>query len=59
MDASYKAAHELYAEISAKNPVFKELWESQRAFRDDVNSWWQIAEYTMDSYAIRYRNAQK
>ena len=59
MDACYKASHELYAEISAKNPAFKELWDSQKAFRDDANLWLQVAEYTMDSYAIRYRNAQK
>ncbi len=59
MDACQKAAHELYTEIGAKNPVFKELWESQKAFRDDANLWLQVAEYTMDSYSIRYRNAQK
>ena len=59
MDACYNAANELYAEISATNPAFKELWDSHKAFRDDENLWWQIAEYTMDSYAIRYRNAQK
>ncbi|MBS0244335.1 MAG: TRAP transporter substrate-binding protein, partial [Proteobacteria bacterium] len=56
MDACKKAADELYDEIGGKNETFKELWASQKTFRDEVNLWWQIAEYTMDSYQIRYRN---
>ncbi|MFV0294792.1 MAG: TRAP transporter substrate-binding protein [Hyphomicrobiaceae bacterium] len=59
MDTMYKAANDLYAEISAKNPAFKEMLESQRAFAKDSTLWWQVAEYTMDSYLIRYRNMQK
>ncbi len=59
MDTCYKAAYELYAEISAKNPAFKKLYDSHKAFQDDAYLWHQIADYTMDSYMIRYRNAQK
>ena len=56
MDACWKAANELYAEIAEKNANFKKLYESYSAFRADGYLWHQIADYTMDSYMIRYRN---
>jgi TRAP-type mannitol/chloroaromatic compound transport system substrate-binding protein len=56
MDTCYKAANELYAELSAKNEWFKKMYDSLTAFRSDQYLWWQVAEYTMDSYQIRYRN---
>jgi TRAP-type mannitol/chloroaromatic compound transport system substrate-binding protein len=56
MDACYKAANELYGEINAKNPAFKKIYDSYVAFRADGYLWTQIADYTMDSYMIRYRN---
>ena len=56
MDGCYKAAQELYAEINAKNPAFKKLYDSYKAFQDDGYLWHQVADYTMDSYMIRYRN---
>ena len=56
MDGCYKAANELYAELSAKNEWFKKMYDNLAAFRADQYLWWQVAEYTMDSYQIRYRN---
>jgi TRAP-type mannitol/chloroaromatic compound transport system substrate-binding protein len=56
MDTCYKAANELYAELSAKNEWFKKMYDHLSAFRSDQYLWWQVAEYTMDSYQIRYRN---
>jgi len=56
MDACYKAAQELYAELNQKNPAFKKLYESYKAFMDDGYLWHQVAHSTMDSYMIRYRN---
>ncbi len=58
MDACYKAANELYAEINAKNPAFKKLYDHYLAFQNDGYLWHQHADYTMDSYMIRYRNAK-
>ncbi len=55
MDACYKAAQELYAEINAKNPAFKKIYDSYTAFMADGYLWHQVADYTMDSYMIRYR----
>jgi TRAP-type mannitol/chloroaromatic compound transport system substrate-binding protein len=55
MDAAYKATNEIYDEISAKNPDFKKMYEHMRAFRNEEYLWWQIAEYSFDSYMIRAR----
>jgi TRAP-type mannitol/chloroaromatic compound transport system substrate-binding protein len=53
LDAAAKAADELYAELSAKSPIFKKGFESMVAFRQEQYTWWQIAEYAFDSYQIR------
>ena len=55
MDASFKAANELYAEISATNADFKKVYDAVVAFRGDQYLWWQIAEYGFDSFMIRSR----
>ena len=55
MDAAYKAANEVYAETSAGNPEFKTLYESLKPFRDDGFLWWQVAEYSFDTFSIRSR----
>jgi TRAP-type mannitol/chloroaromatic compound transport system substrate-binding protein len=55
MEASYKAANELYAETSAKNAPFKKIWDDIAAYRNEEYLWWQVAEYTYDSFMIRMR----
>ncbi|MCX7320113.1 MAG: TRAP transporter substrate-binding protein [Hyphomicrobiales bacterium] len=55
MDASLKAANEVYAETSASNPAFKKIYDSMVAFRGDQYTWWQVAEYSFDSFMIRSR----
>jgi TRAP-type mannitol/chloroaromatic compound transport system substrate-binding protein len=55
MDVCQKATNELWAEISAGNANFKKAIESMIAFRNDEYLWWQVAEYTFDSYMIRSR----
>src|SRR5712691_2072147 len=55
MEAALGAALELYREVSAENPLFKKVWESTLAFRNDQYLWWQIAEYGYDTYLIRTR----
>ncbi len=56
MDACWKAANDLYKEIGEKNPNFKKIYDSYVTFRNDGYLWHQVADYTMDSYMIRYRN---
>jgi TRAP-type mannitol/chloroaromatic compound transport system substrate-binding protein len=57
MEACYKAANEVYAETSAKNPDFKKVLDSYMAFRNDQYLWWQVSEYTFDGFQIRARRA--
>jgi TRAP-type mannitol/chloroaromatic compound transport system substrate-binding protein len=55
MDASYKAANEVFAETSAANADFKKVYEAMLAFRGDQYLWWQVAEYSFDTFQIRAR----
>ena len=52
LDACFKAANEVYAEISAKNEDFKKHWESVKAFRADQYLWLQLADNSYDTYMM-------
>jgi TRAP-type mannitol/chloroaromatic compound transport system substrate-binding protein len=56
MEAALKASNEINAEVAASNPDFKKIYESQVAFRNEEYLWWQVAEYTYDSFMIRTRS---
>jgi TRAP-type mannitol/chloroaromatic compound transport system substrate-binding protein len=55
MDACLKASLELYHEVSAANPDFKKAYDAMIAYRGDQYLWWQVAEYTNDTFLIRNR----
>ena len=55
MDASLRAALDVYAEVSKTNADFKKVWEALLAFRNDEYLWWQVAELTYDNYLVRNR----
>jgi len=55
MDASLRAALDLYTEVSKSNADFKKVWEAMLAFRNDQYLWWQVAELTYDTYLVRNR----
>jgi TRAP-type mannitol/chloroaromatic compound transport system substrate-binding protein len=55
MEASLKASNEVNAEESAKNPNYKKVLASIDAFKNDENLWWQVAEYSFESFMIRSR----
>jgi TRAP-type mannitol/chloroaromatic compound transport system substrate-binding protein len=55
LEAALKATNELWAEISAKNAEFKKVIEAMQAYRSDQYLWWQVAEYTFDTFQIRSR----
>ncbi|RYE07338.1 MAG: ABC transporter substrate-binding protein [Hyphomicrobiales bacterium] len=50
MEASYKAANEVYAELEAASPAFKTIWTSLKGFRKDHYLWNQIAELNFDAF---------
>ena len=55
LEACFKAANEVYAETSAANADFKKIYDSMVPFRSDQYLWWQVAEYTFDTFLIRSR----
>jgi len=56
MEACLKASIEVNTETSATNPDYKKVWDSIVAFRNDEYLWWQVAEYTYDTFMIRTRS---
>ncbi|MBS0242680.1 MAG: TRAP transporter substrate-binding protein DctP [Proteobacteria bacterium] len=48
MRASYKAAHEMYGEISQKSAAFKKIYDHQLAFQRESQPWWSISDLTYD-----------
>jgi TRAP-type mannitol/chloroaromatic compound transport system substrate-binding protein len=50
-----KASNEVNAETSAVNEDYKKVWDSIVAFRNDEYLWWQVAEYSYDTFMIRTR----
>ena len=53
MQASFKSAMELYAEISLTNPSFKKVYASLTDFANDGYQWYQVAELGFDSFMVR------
>ncbi|MFC3125080.1 TRAP transporter substrate-binding protein [Pseudoroseomonas globiformis] len=52
LSAGWKAAHELYDEIGARNERFKAIWDSYRRFREDEFAWFRVAENSYDNFAF-------
>jgi TRAP-type mannitol/chloroaromatic compound transport system substrate-binding protein len=55
IDAAYTAAQEVYDEISATNADFKKIFDSVKTFRSEGYLWYQVAEYSYDTFMIRNR----
>jgi TRAP-type mannitol/chloroaromatic compound transport system substrate-binding protein len=55
MEACLKASNEVNAETAAANPDFKKVLDSMQAFRNEGYFWWQVAEYSYDTFMIRSR----
>ena len=59
MEACYKAATEIYADLSAKSPYFKKTYEDQLAFKKDAYLWAQVGEYTFDTFMMIQQRSGK
>ncbi len=55
MEACYKAAHDIYADLAKTNPMFKRMYDSLVAFRSNSYLWMQVAEGGFDNFMIRMR----
>jgi TRAP-type mannitol/chloroaromatic compound transport system substrate-binding protein len=59
LEASFQAANQVYADLTAKNANFKKVYESQMAFRKDGVLWDRVAENTFDNFMARQSAANK
>ena len=50
MDAAFKEAMALYAEIGNTNPNWKKIYDDYAAFRRDQNLWFRLAEASFDDF---------
>jgi TRAP-type mannitol/chloroaromatic compound transport system substrate-binding protein len=50
MQASWKAANEVFDETAAANAKFKKVYEPWRKFRDDEVLWFRVAEGNFDQF---------
>ena len=50
LDASFKAAMDLYDEIRGTNPAFKKIYDDYANFRREANLWFRFTEARFDSY---------
>jgi TRAP-type mannitol/chloroaromatic compound transport system substrate-binding protein len=50
MEASYKAAFDLYDEIATQNAKFKKVHEGWKQFRADEYLWFRVAENSFDNF---------
>ena len=54
MEACYKAAKEVHADIAKTNPAFKKVYASMEDFLHNGYSWWQVAELSYNSFMVRH-----
>ncbi|MGY4417839.1 TRAP-type mannitol/chloroaromatic compound transport system substrate-binding protein [Bradyrhizobium sp. JR6.1] len=57
MEASFKAAKELHAEVSATNANFKKVYDSLTSFSNNGYQWFQVAEVGYDNFMARHSQA--
>ncbi|MBI5163238.1 MAG: TRAP transporter substrate-binding protein [Magnetospirillum sp.] len=50
--AAQTQAFQLYAEIAASNPRFAKIYAPWLTFRDQIHSWWKVAESNFDNFVL-------
>lgn len=55
MEASYKAAQQIFSDEAAKNPSFKKLYESYTKYGKTQRAWFSVAEYPLDTFMQTHR----
>lgn len=50
LQASFKVAHEVYAEVSAKNQNWSKMWADYSRFRGEQYQWFNYAERSYDNF---------
>jgi TRAP-type mannitol/chloroaromatic compound transport system substrate-binding protein len=52
MEASEKAAYDLYDELKAKSPHWARVYPQWKKFRDEEFQWFRVSESTYDNYVL-------
>jgi TRAP-type mannitol/chloroaromatic compound transport system substrate-binding protein len=55
LETCYKAANEIYADLSKTNPHFGKMHASLSNYRNESLAWMQVAELSFDSFMMRMR----
>ena len=50
LEPCFTEAFKFYDELAAKDPKFKKIYDSLKAFRADQNLWFRVAENTFDNF---------
>ena len=50
MDLAFKESMGLYSDVSAKNPMWKKIYEDYSNFRKEQNLWFRFAEASFDDF---------
>ena len=50
MDAAFKSAMEVYAELNASNPAWKTIYDDYSTYRRDANLWFRFSEAAFDDF---------
>jgi TRAP-type mannitol/chloroaromatic compound transport system substrate-binding protein len=56
LDACYKSAQEIYADLSAKNPKWKAIYDPWKKFLDDEHQWFRVAEQPFDNFMLSQKS---
>lgn len=59
LEACYKAAHELYAELAAKSPEFRKIYAAWSKFREEQYLWFRVAENSFDNFVYSVKPAAR
>jgi TRAP-type mannitol/chloroaromatic compound transport system substrate-binding protein len=59
LEACFDAATKVYGQISAENPQFKKLHDSYMGYRGDGYLWFQLSEYSFDTFMMLQQRAGK
>ena len=55
LEAAQEASFQLYADISAKDPSFRMLFNQWQKFRNEVSSWNKVNEFSFSSFTYAQR----
>jgi len=50
LQACFDESWKYYDEVAARNPMFKRMLDSMKAFRTDEVAWFRVAEGTFDNF---------